>query len=126
MVRAAPAAAALVLAACLNAAGQAGPSLNLDEVMRRVAVYLRAYGEEYSATVATEHYLQTAANESRTLESEFAIVKLSGVSTWLGFRDVVSVDGKPVPDREARLTRLFGDAAAARGVGQATASQATS
>ncbi len=126
MVRAAPAAAVLVLAASLHAAGQAGPSLDLGEVMRGVAAYLRAYGEEYSATVATERYVQTAANESRTLESEFAIVKLSGVSTWLGFRDVLSVDGKPVRDREARLTRLFGDAAAGRGVGQSTASQAMS
>jgi hypothetical protein len=37
------------------------------------------------------------------LVSDFAIVKVEGIRGWMGFRDVVEVDGRKVEDRAARL-----------------------
>src|SRR4030095_6613963 len=103
MGRRAFAASALILLVWVPAWPQSPPSFG--DVMGRVAEYLKAYGREYSATVATERYEQADGARSVMLESEFGIMKLAGNAQWLGFRDVVSVDGKPVGDREVRLTR---------------------
>jgi hypothetical protein len=42
-----------------------------------------------------------------TLDSDFGIVRLPGDPEWLGFRDVYSVDGRQVRDRNSRLEMLF-------------------
>ena len=90
---------------------QAGPTL--DEVRARLAAYLTAYAEQYSSTIATEHYKQTYGSGrtrgERTLDAEFGIVRLPGGALWLGFRDVTQVDGQPIADREGRLAKLFLD-----------------
>jgi hypothetical protein len=122
MTRVVAGALGLLLALPPCAEAQATPSL--DEVMARATAYLRAYSRDYAATIADEHYSQSAAREGRVLDSEFGILRLPG-SQWLGFRDVVRVDGSPVRDREARLARLFADAASASGLTEATAAQAT-
>ena len=73
----------------------------------------------FSNVVAEEHYEQRTSSNvlrgshggsqptSRTLVSDFLLVKLSGQDVWLPFRDVFEVDGKPVRDRQDRLTKLF-------------------
>jgi hypothetical protein len=44
----------------------------------------------------------------RRLVSEFALMPNAAASGgWLGYRDVMEVDGKPVPDRGGRLQALF-------------------
>ena len=44
----------------------------------------------------------------RRLVSEFALVPNASASAgWLGFRDVIEVDGKPVTNRRDRLQALF-------------------
>jgi hypothetical protein len=97
----------------LAAAPRAQAVPALDEVLTRLADYLTAYAEEYSSTVATEHYTQTYSSGStrgqRTLEAEFGIVRLPGDAGWVGFRDVTRVDGRPIADREGRLGKLFLD-----------------
>jgi hypothetical protein len=45
--------------------------------------------------------------ERRMLVSDFLLVQVPGEPGWKPFRDVYSVDGVPVRDREERLTRLF-------------------
>jgi hypothetical protein len=122
MVRAAPAAASLVLTLSVSGLAQAPPSLEL--VMERVTSYLHGYGAEYAATVADERYFQKAGSRSALLESEFGIVKLPGITAWLGFRDVIRKDGRPVADREARLASLYAQASSASGVTRSTTTEA--
>jgi hypothetical protein len=88
-------------------------ALSVKDVMRRVAVYVSAYGEKASILVGTERYSQQTdgnaadAQRSRVTVAEFAIVNVETIQGWLGFRDVVEVDGRSLPDREDRLVRLL-------------------
>jgi hypothetical protein len=111
---------AFIAALPIVAASATQPPLSVKEVMRRVAAYVDAYGARASIVVATEHYTQQARAvkkmpEKRQLVSDFAIVKVEGMRGWQGFRDVIEVDGTPLPDRDDRLVRLLRSAAAGYG-----------
>jgi hypothetical protein len=88
-------------------------SLSVKDVMRRVESYVAGYGEKASIVVCTERYVQETETSalhdarSRTLVSDFAIVKADAIRGWLGFRDVVEVDGRRVADRDDRLARVL-------------------
>lgn len=77
--------------------------------------YVAAYGERSALIVAAERYTQRVSSEAglpfppRQLLAEFAIVKVPGLVGWIGFRDVVEVDGESVTDRRERLLRLLSD-----------------
>jgi hypothetical protein len=45
--------------------------------------------------------------QRRVLLSDYALARSPGGQTWTGFRDTFEVDGRPVRDREARLTALL-------------------
>lgn len=98
---------ALLLAAALQ------PSLSVKDVMKRVERYVASYGEQASIVVCTEHYDQQAwgsgmgVDAARTLESDFALVHADAIRGWLGFRDVLAVNGHRVSDREDRLARVL-------------------
>jgi hypothetical protein len=82
----------------------------LRDVLARVGAYVAAYGEKTSAVVATETYTQHFTiggmmERPRRLVAEFAIVRAD--RGWAGFRDVVEVNGEPVPDRRGRLVSLL-------------------
>jgi hypothetical protein len=99
---------ALVLAAGLGAARPVpGPQQPPQQVLDRVAEYVERYGADMSLVIGIEHYAQTEreTNVVRTLVSEIALVKVDG--DWLGYRDVMEVDGKPITDRSTRLRTLF-------------------
>lgn len=93
--------------------GAAQPSLSLKDVMHRVERYVEAYGEQASIVVCTERYDQKAQGSgmgvdgSRTLVSDLAIVHADAIRGWLGFRDVLEVDGHRVSDRDDRLARVL-------------------
>src|SRR6186713_1199379 len=97
--------ALVVMASALGSSPRAQSTPVLSDVLARLATYLTAYEEEYASTIASEHYTQTVLTprRSRTLDAEFGIVRLPGQSPWLGFRDVIRVDGQPIQDREGRL-----------------------
>lgn len=103
---------ALALALFVRPASAQG-SLSVKDVMRRVEDYVASYGEKASIVVCTERYIQEATRsagdrpDARTLTSDFAIVKADTIRGWLGFRDVLAVDGKTVADREDRLARVL-------------------
>jgi hypothetical protein len=88
------------------------PPLSLKDVMRSGGAYVDEYGDKASIVVCTERYEQhaqasAAGIESRTLVSDFALVYADAIHGWLGFRDVLEVDGRPVADREDRLARVL-------------------
>src|SRR6266545_3564303 len=103
--------AALLCVMFLGPRGVAHGPPSIKDVMRRVGAYVDSYGERAGIVVATERYTQEtkgntrAEHRERKIVSEFAIVKVDAVTGWVGFRDVIEVDGRPLPDREDRLVR---------------------
>lgn len=91
-------------------------SESLGQILERMGHYVQAYGERAALLVATEKYTQRVNTEDgttyppRRLTAEFAIVKAAGAVGWIGFRDVVEVNGEAVVDRRDRLLRLLSDA----------------
>lgn len=103
-------------------------SEQLDTVLNRLGLYLIDYEGELSTVVATERYEQQefraargrvrnttfAVSEivrSRKLESDVAFLRLPGGASWMGVRDVRTVDGKAVttdPNRLLALVKRFG------------------
>jgi VWFA-related protein len=89
----------------------------LDDVLYKMSRYVSAYGERASAVVATEKYTQTVEADSlprtrpRQLVAEFALVKTTRPSGWIGYRDVIEVNGKQVQDRRDRLVSVLMDSA---------------
>jgi hypothetical protein len=96
-----------------SAGAHAQATLSLKDVMKRVEAYVASYGEKASIVVCTERYNQQAQGSGmsvdtrRALVSDFAIVKADTIRGWLGFRDVLEVDGHRVSDREDRLARVL-------------------
>lgn len=107
------------------AAGAPADRVDLDAVLSRAGVYVSKFMREFSNVVAEERYVQQASGrqtlsgagrqasaavtggERRELLSDFLLVKLPDVNYWVPFRDVFEVDGKPVREREDRLTKLL-------------------
>jgi len=101
----------------------------LEEVLARAAQYVRMLQDRFASIVADERYEQQVVAASTTgrsatgglrsgtgtwevtqrrrLESELVLVLAPAARAWLAFRDVVRVDGRPVPDRDERLARVL-------------------
>ncbi|MGE3507923.1 MAG: hypothetical protein AB7N65_03460 [Vicinamibacterales bacterium] len=108
----------LVLALPSNA--QAQPQAMTD-VLRKAGEYVESFQQALSGIVAEEIYLQEvephaqllrrnrrapAQVEQRRLRSDLLLVRPGPGGGWIQYRDVFEVDGRPVRDREDRLTRL--------------------
>jgi hypothetical protein len=78
--------------------------LSLDSVLARAGTAATAFPRDVPQLVADESYVQVFAptpgspSMSRSLRSEFAMVSDEDRATWYGFRHVLEVDGKPLPD----------------------------
>jgi hypothetical protein len=87
-------------------------TLSLKDVTQRVGAYVDGYGDKASIVVATERYSQIAVNPAtqdsthREIVSDFAIVRTQE-RRWIGFRDVLELDGKRIEDRQDRLLELL-------------------
>ena len=90
----------------------------LPDLLARAGAYVTDFDARFSNVVAEEHYEQKTSGNvraphgglapaSRLLVSDFLLVKLPSQDVWLPFRDVFEVDGRPVRDRQDRLTKLF-------------------
>lgn len=122
--------AALVCAALasvvLDASQAVPPLVNLESILDRAGTYVARFMLEFANVVAEEHYEQRASGrqtfsgtggragvvmgggaQRRELVSDFLLVKLTDPDTWVPFRDVFQVDGKPVREREERLAKLL-------------------
>jgi hypothetical protein len=112
---------AVLLAAAAGAlAGAQAPEL--DELLDKAGDYVDAYEKTFVGVVAEESYRQQvripggrdlrgfladATVQRRDLKSDVLLVRAPAGDRWIQFRDVFEVDGKPVRDREERLTKLF-------------------
>jgi hypothetical protein len=125
--RVAPLCVALTLLTLVHPRAQE-PSL--ADVLSNAAAYVAEFEQQLSAIVAEETYLQLARNglqrsglsapsrptfERRALKSDLLLVRPENATGWVQFRDVFEVDGKPVRDRDERLTQLFLDPSDAAG-----------
>ena len=101
---------------------------SIEVVLDRFAIWIEDFQRQTSGLVAEELYEQrtttrttsvtaarTLVEPSRRLRSDFLLVRPMGSERYVEFRDVFEVDGRPVRDREERLTRLFADPSDAAG-----------
>jgi hypothetical protein len=88
----------------------------VDQLLDRMASYLKQYEEQLSSVVADERFQQrvvyTRAYKSglpvtddtrRRLDSEIGFLRLPGGADWLGFRDVRKINGKEVAPTQRRV-----------------------
>ncbi len=102
----------LVLA-CVAGLAPAPRPPDLKTLLRGAGEYAVTYHERFTALVADEHYVQRTGpdprrptrgrplvEQQRTLRSEYVLVRdFAGAGSWIGVRDVLAVDGEPVPER---------------------------
>jgi hypothetical protein len=82
--------------------------VTLPVVLERLHRYLNEYAKLLPATIAVERYQQNYGPRERVLlESEFGIVRVPNHPQWLGFRDVLRVNGRALADHDRRLGALF-------------------
>jgi VWFA-related protein len=87
----------------------------LATILARAGAYVSRYGESFRNLVADEAYRQAeywpagdlSPRRVCNLRSDVVFVPLPGAIPWGTFRDVYSVDGEKVRDRNQRLERLF-------------------
>lgn len=107
------------------AASSAVPAqeMTLADVLNRAGKYVTEFQRQLSGIVAEESYVQDYRRSTRVitredwvphreLKSDFLLVRPVGADRYVEFRDVFEVDGKPVRDRQDRLTKLFLDSSA--------------
>jgi hypothetical protein len=86
------------------------PRPALNELLGKAIAYVAAFEQQLGGIVAEEHYTQRVVSgmePSRRLRSEFLLVRGASDQPWVPFRDVISVNGRAVGDRERRLEDLF-------------------
>lgn len=119
---------ALVLGVGIALAGAArGAEDELAVLIERVVAYVMAVHRDAASLVGEERYEQRVTKQSlrvddrvgsgrlapdvtvdrRVLLSDYLLVHLPPAETWQPFRDVHTVNGRPVREREGRLERLF-------------------
>ena len=93
---------------------------SLADVLARAGQYVLSFEREFAGIVAEELYAQDVRGGSvfrsavprsgvnkRQLKSDLLLVRPANADSWVQFRDVFEVDGRPVRDRDERLARLF-------------------
>jgi hypothetical protein len=86
----------------------------LSDALAVAAAHLQQLARDADGVVIAEDYAQQAQGQvvtARRLRSDLAILS-DPTAGWIEFRDTLSVDGKDVPDRQARVVDLFSHASA--------------
>ena len=90
--------------------------IGLDDVIGRASAYVAAYVDDLSNVVMEEDYRQayypgrwSLRRVNRRLVSELLLMRVGGDGRWVGFRDVVQVNGRELANRGSRLASLFVD-----------------
>jgi hypothetical protein len=82
----------------------------LEAVLRRVGAYTLTFVDRFSNVVAEEQYQREAERTAPRprYRSDFLLVRYPGSEvTWMTFRDVREVNGRPRGNQEERLLKLF-------------------
>ena len=85
-------------------------AVDIDTLRARVAAHALRFITQFSDVVSEEEYDQrfTISKRRRQLKSDFMLVAYPGRKELvMMFRDVHEVDGKPVRDKQDRITKLF-------------------
>jgi hypothetical protein len=108
-----------VAVAWLSSSALSAQTTPLDQLLDQMGAYLIDYEARLSSVVADERFEQRvvksdASGESlapsrfrRVLESEVSFMRLPGGAEWLGFRDVLKVNGQPVRTRTLSLSDVL-------------------
>jgi hypothetical protein len=107
----------LLISACL-CAGVAGAQ-RVDDILVRASRFVEETATRLSGVVADETYEQRVAQSldisprvaRRFMRTEALFLLLRSAGAWMFVRNVVLVDGRPVPDSGERLDRLFNGSA---------------
>jgi hypothetical protein len=86
----------------------------VDQVLQLAGAYVQQYEQVITAVVAQENYRQVllpsgesrAGTETRRTRAYLLVLDV-GRPGWVAFRDVFEVDGRPVRERDERLSRLL-------------------
>jgi hypothetical protein len=111
-----------MIAAVIGASARAEPP-DVEALLDKASDYVADYERTFVGVVAEETYRQQArvpgtradvrgfapdtTVQRRDLKSDVLLVRAPAGDRWIQFRDVFEVDGKPVRDRDERLTKLF-------------------
>jgi hypothetical protein len=109
------AAAILLSIVCATPAAAQRPAV--DTVVQSAAEYVQRFVTQFTSVVAAEQYVQRVESTNfnsvtlarRDLKADFLLVKIGTGALWMPFRDVVEVDGRPLPDHGDRLVNLFSE-----------------
>ena len=96
-----------MLGAGAPAAAQSAP-----DAIASVRAFAQQYQREAPSLVALEEYVQNVTNrrgraEHQVTTAELVMVRLQSAAGWITFRDVLTVNKRPVRDREERLLKLL-------------------
>ncbi len=104
--------ASLTLSAGATTAAQ-NPARSTESVVATASKYVEDYRKQFSAILCEEQQTQTLVtpagriSKTRVLVSELTFVTVGDGWMLHAFRDVISVDGKPVRNRDERIRKLF-------------------
>jgi hypothetical protein len=102
----------LLLIASMPGAGAPAAAQSAPDAIASVRAFAEQYQREAPSLVAFEEYVQNATYQRgtashRVTTAELVMVRLQGAAGWVSFRDVLTVDKRPVGDREERLLKLL-------------------
>lgn len=103
----------LVVACAVVAGIEAGGQRPAPSLMVSVARYVENYQQQLGAIIGDEDCTQVVSNTQRMprrrqLHSEFALVRLpTDDQQWIGIREVLQVDGRPVSNRAEQILALL-------------------
>ena len=92
----------------------------LADLLTRAGAHVRRFEQDFELVISDEDYRQRAGGRiylnprERRTRSEMLFMWLPDESTWLVVRNVLTVDGRPVPDSQNRLADRLGDTSAGR------------
>lgn len=102
----------LFIATSLSGASAPVTAQSGPDAIASVRAFAERYQRDAPSLVAHEEYVQTVTYLSRMAEhqvttAELLMVMLPGTTGWVSFRDVLTVNKRPVRDREERLLKLL-------------------
>lgn len=102
----------LLLIASIPGAGAPAAAQSAPDAIASVRAFAQQYQREAPSLVAFEEYVQDATDrrgisEHQVTTAELVMVRLQSAASWITFRDVLTVNKRPVRDREERLLKLL-------------------